>query len=188
MRKLVSSALKMARDESSEWVYSCDMLPHNQELLATISNGFLGTRIFSESIYAAGIFNGDRLNSHRASIPSTLPVEISLENVPEDKLKTLYTLNAKNGCFTQAIKSMDDSIHLEQSVYAHKYYRNLIITEVRAKTTNESGFNVLFKSCSEKQSKDIGFKHEERTGSKYLQDLKDLRSTITKLVDNCLDA
>lgn len=149
--------------EYSEWIYSSDELPKNRELMATVSNGFLGTRIFDESIYAAGVFNGDHLNSHRAIIPSTIPVQISFKNIPESNLKRCYTLNAKNGCFMQTIK-WQGHFQVEQKVYAHRSYRNLIITELKAKTTQDKGLKIVLKSQSGKQSNDFDFQHKIMKG------------------------
>ena len=155
----------MAVNQSNEWIFSCDKLPDNKELLATISNGFLGTRIFDDCIYAGGIFNGDHLNSHRAMIPSTIPVNITLKNIPEADLKNCYSLNTRLGCFVQTIRCKDNAIQVEQKIYAHRHYKNLIVTELKAKTSIETGCTLILESFAEITSKDIEFKSEQRKGA-----------------------
>ena len=154
----------MADTESAEWLFASNELPHNKDLLPTIANGFLGTRIFSSCIYAAGIFNGDHLNSHRAAIPSTVPFDITLQGVP-GKLEKSYTINAKLGFFVQTITYNDVEIQVEQKIYAHKHYRNLIITDLKAKTNLSQGCTLVLQSFAGMKTKDIDFKHEKEQGT-----------------------
>ena len=159
----------MAGSELSEWVFSSRELPQNRDLLPTISNGFLGTKLFDEKVFAAGIFNGDHLNSHRAVIPSTLPINITMSNVPETKLEKSYTINSKIGCFLQILNHPDSATQVQQKVYAHKQYKNLIITELKAKTNIDQGCTLILQSCAGMKSKDIDFQHEKKQGAKMLR-------------------
>ena len=141
------------------WNYSTSKLPDNEELIATIANGFLGTRIFSDTIYAAGVFNGDHLTSHRARIPSSLPTKLSV-NLQTPKAEQLYTLDIQNGVFLQSLTASDNSYAVTQKTYAHGYYRNLLVTEVQVKTNVDKGISVLLESNMGASSSDISFSSE----------------------------
>lgn len=159
----------MTASEPSEWVFSSRELPQNRDLLPTISNGFLGTKLFDDKVFAAGIFNGDHLSSHRAMIPSTLPINITVLNVPEAKLEKSYTINSKIGCFLQTLNHHESATQVQQKVYAHKQYRNLIITELKAKTNFDQGCVLILQSCAATKSKDIDFQHEKKQGIQMLR-------------------
>ena len=154
----------MERTESTSWIFSSRTLPDNKELLPTISNGFVGTRVFGDRVYVAGVFNGDHLSSHRAMIPSTLPFNITLLKESGETSERCYTLNAKDGFFLQTINFDNNAVQVQQKVYAHKYYRNLLITEVKAKTNIEKGCTLLLQSFAAAKSVDIDFNSEKKEG------------------------
>ncbi len=151
---------------SSEWQFTTSKLPENHELMATISNGFLGHRILSDTIYAAGVFNGNHLNSHRARIPSSVPTQMTVIAhkdlaVTEERL---YTLDVKNAVFIQTITANDKSYEITQTTYAHRLYKNLLVTEVKAKTSREGGISVRMQSNAGKASADISFTSQKFKG------------------------
>jgi len=154
--------------ESASWIFSSRTLPDDKELLPTISNGFVGTRIFDDRVYAAGVFNGDHLSSHRAMIPSTLPLNITLLKEPGQTSETCFTLNAKAGFFLQTINFDNNATQVQQKVYAHKYYRNLIITELKAKTNIKKGCTLLLQSFAAARSVDIDFNNEKKEDYNFM--------------------
>eukprot|EP00794_Sanderia_malayensis_P018525 gene18525-20383_t len=149
--------------KSNLWQFETTKLPDNPDLMATISNGFIGHRIFSDTIYCAGVFNGNHLSSHRARIPSTLPsiIEVNVGNGGEectgDEEQRYYALDANNAVFTQTVTTSNSSYTIVQTTYAHRHYRNLLVTEVKAKTANESGITITVKNNMGKASSDIRF-------------------------------
>ena len=151
---------KMAGFEYNEWQFTATKLPTNKELMPTISNGFLGTRIFDDTIYAGGVFNGDALNSHRARIPSTIPIhiDISFHDNRTCEATRKYKLDAKNGCFEQSLLAFSGAVEIQQKIYAHRAHRNLIITEVKAKTSLQNGFKMSLKCHMGAESDDITLK------------------------------
>ncbi len=161
-------AVKAALQTSTAWKYTTSKLPENQELMATVSNGFLGHRLFSDTIYAAGVFNGDHLSSHRARIPATLPTKITIqadeEISNENSEERLYTLDARNAAFLQTITAADQSYVVQQVTYAHRHYKNLLITEVQAMTTREKGVSLTLENDTVKQSPDIKFTQQVLKG------------------------
>lgn len=67
------------------------------KLLPYVGNGHLASTVFDKSIYLNGLYNGNRGESHRASLPS---IHNFLLNSPDSVFKDKqYALHLKNGLF-----------------------------------------------------------------------------------------
>ena len=127
----------------SRMLFSPSFLPANiQELMATIGNGYVSTRIFHDSIYLAGVFSG-YLNvtpSHRARIPSTVNFTVDY-NVTDYGFSELiglaldleYAVFYMRTNYTSKQSNNDQSpcgAVIEQRWYAHQEYRQLLVSEI----------------------------------------------------------
>ena len=121
--------------------------------MATIGNGFLATRIFSDSIFVSGVYNGRRRKpSHRAKIPSTVDIRMSLENGVV-ATNTTYSLDVERAVFTHRIEG--NGFVIEELIYAHRKLENLIVVEIRAKNSQDEALNIGLSTSRGKKSDDL---------------------------------
>jgi hypothetical protein len=108
-------------------------LPNDSFALPAITNGYVGTVAFSESVYLSGVYNGaGTLNpSHRARIPAFINFEILNMNV-SSAARDLQT-----GAFF--VRFASGSRRVELFLYAHRSRRNLLVATL---TGNVGTINV----------------------------------------------
>ena len=76
-------------------VFTSATLPSDPRLLATVTNAYLGTRIYRDILHVNGIYNGTVGDTHRADIPS--PVNVRMNMVTEDNLSETFSLDTRTG-------------------------------------------------------------------------------------------
>ena len=149
---------KMVDLSSTATKFIAGALPKNEELVGTVANGYLGTRIFSDTIYVSGVFNGNSTGSHRARIPSTIPTTVALPTDLNAKASRSYALDTEKGAFYQNITTDDGSTFLQQKVYAHRIYEHLLIAEISGRTNLTCGVKVKLTNNMGSNSTDIDFR------------------------------
>lgn len=77
------------------WLLSAKSLPSNSRLMATVANGYLGTRVYGDILHVNGVYNGSVGDCHRANVPSPLNVQLVISK--EDILDETYSLNIRTG-------------------------------------------------------------------------------------------
>lgn len=138
------------------------------QIMASIGNGYLGTIIYGDTIHVSGVYNGRAhsrrwpiypvyLNdhTHRARIPSTCAVNYTVHNVNGSHS---YALDVRQAVFYHWFHSDDSRLTVEQRLYAHRVYKNLMVVEFIVK--NNLGVDVFINITNNmgQPSNDILFK------------------------------
>ena len=149
------SHLKRFPIMSSSTVFTTDTLPTDDRLMATIGNGYLATRVFSDTIYVSGVYNGRRREpSHRARVPSTAATR---DSSGKDAHTTNYSLDVAKGIFRQ--QSEGDGFHVEEVIYDHRQqqHEHLVVVELRLVNNRDETLTVKLSNNNGNQSEDIDF-------------------------------
>ena len=85
----------MADGEEDPTVFTSTSLPSDPRLLATVTNAYLGTRVYRDILHVNGVYNGAVGDTHRADIPS--PVNVRMTVPGADGLAETFTLNTQTG-------------------------------------------------------------------------------------------
>jgi len=130
--------------KSSEWLNDSRFYPD-------IGNGFIGTQLFSESVFASGLYNGAGSKSHRARIQYLLPYAVrpytdSNWNIELNMYDAIVKLNHKN---------VNKSLKIQQLIYVHRSYVNLIVTEIIVEKFSSDCFMLELFDFSGEVSKDL---------------------------------
>eukprot|EP01084_Bolivina_argentea_P257761 434345_1 len=141
-------------------IFSTNKLPSNTRLMATISNGYVGMAIASDTMYIGGVFNGPiALNSseyhgeisHRARIASTNSISLKFNSKIQNNL---YTLDVNNAIYYETYQGTNFNVN--STVYANRYYQNLLITQISIDNTqNNNVLTISLQNNSGKPSSDI---------------------------------
>lgn len=87
--------LVMADREEDPAVFTSTCLPSDPRLLATVTNAYLGTRVYRNILHVSGVYNGAVGDTHRADIPS--PVNVKMTAPDGDVPVETFTLNTRTG-------------------------------------------------------------------------------------------
>lgn len=87
--------MKMADGKEDPAVFTSTSLPSDPRLLATVTNAYLGTRVYRDILHINGVYNGAVGDTHRADIPS--PVNVRMMVPGADSLAETFTLNTRTG-------------------------------------------------------------------------------------------
>ncbi|XP_043938824.1 protein-glucosylgalactosylhydroxylysine glucosidase [Protopterus annectens] len=137
-------------------VFTTDTLPSDPRFMATVANGYLGTKIYDKILHVNGVYNGGVGDCHRADVPS--PVNVRLNIHSEKELKQRFTLNTRTGTFTHTLSS--DDYLVTQYIFAHRSLVNLLAIEVlieRLVSTDEP-ITVQLQSSFRPASQDLDLK------------------------------
>ncbi|XP_041075163.1 protein-glucosylgalactosylhydroxylysine glucosidase [Polyodon spathula] len=137
--------------------FSSDTLPSDPRFMATVANGFVGTRVFGDVMHVGGVYSGGVGVCHRADVPSPLAVRVRLDRTESSGLRQRYTLDTRAGWFTHC-QSCDD-VTLSQTILAHRSHPNLLAMELRMErqVTPGESITVQLQSSFTPQSSDIAF-------------------------------
>lgn len=117
--------------------FSADCLPSDPRLWATVTNSYLGTRIYHDTIHINGVYNGAGGDTHRAVLPSPLNVHLEAPAGTEQLTET-FTLDTNTGSFLHTLES--SSFRASQCIYAHHVLPHVLVFSVsitRLTTGNE---------------------------------------------------
>lgn len=117
--------------------FSADCLPSDPRLWATVTNSYLGTRIYHDTIHINGVYNGAGGDTHRAILPSPLNVHLEAPAGTEQLTET-FTLDTNTGSFLHTLES--SSFRASQCIYAHRVLPHVLVFSVsiaRLTTGNE---------------------------------------------------
>ncbi|PKU34093.1 acid trehalase-like protein 1 [Limosa lapponica baueri] len=96
-------------------VFTSASLPSDPRLLATITNAYLGTRVYRDVLHVNGVYNGAVGDTHRADVPS--PINVRMMVPGADSPSETFTLNTRTGTFSHELRSTD--YMATQHIYAH---------------------------------------------------------------------
>ncbi|XP_048339346.1 protein-glucosylgalactosylhydroxylysine glucosidase isoform X2 [Sphaerodactylus townsendi] len=96
-------------------VFTSSTLPSDPRLLATVTNAYLGTRVYRDILHANGVYNGAAGDTHRADIPS--PVNVRMSVSAEGSLSETFSLDTRRGTYIHTIQSSHYTV--THRIYAH---------------------------------------------------------------------
>lgn len=156
---------KVKEDTMSSTVFTTDTLPKDPRLMATIGNGYIATRVFSDAVFVSGVYNGRRREpSHRARIPSTAAIRWSLAE-SQDAVKTTYSLDVARGVFLE--RSEGDGFVIEELVYAHRKRKHLVVIEIIVRNARSRALKINLVNSQGKKSADIVFQDVSQSNSEF---------------------
>ncbi|NXF10765.1 PGGHG glucosidase, partial [Smithornis capensis] len=101
--------------EGDPAVFTATALPADPRLLPTVTNAYLGTRVFRDILHVSGVYNGAAGDTHRADVPSPLSVRMAVPRM--DNAAETFTLDTRTGTFSHTIQS--PGYVATQQLYAH---------------------------------------------------------------------
>ncbi|NXY75011.1 PGGHG glucosidase, partial [Glareola pratincola] len=106
----------MADSKEDPAVFTAAALPSDPRLLATVTNAYLGTRVYRDVLHVNGVYNGAVGDTHRADVPS--PVNVRMTVPGRGSLAETFTLNTQTGTFSHVLQSPDCTA--THRIYAHR--------------------------------------------------------------------
>ncbi|XP_070217512.1 protein-glucosylgalactosylhydroxylysine glucosidase isoform X3 [Bos mutus] len=98
--------------------FTAHSLPSDPRLLATVTNAYLGTRVYHETLHVSGVYNGALGDTHRAILPSPLNVQLEAPAGTGEQLTKTYVLDTNTGSFLHTLEG--PSFRASQRIYAHR--------------------------------------------------------------------
>ncbi|XP_020383839.2 protein-glucosylgalactosylhydroxylysine glucosidase isoform X1 [Rhincodon typus] len=157
----------MSDYEDDPAVFSSDTLPSDLRFMATVANGYLGTRVYGNVMHINGVYNGANGDSCRADVPS--PVNVRLSIPDERTLKETYTLNTRIGVFSCIIETQN--FRMIQQIFAHRTQIHLMVLTITLErlTISKEQCTVQIKSSFVPHSQNIDFvSGPDFMGAKYI--------------------
>ncbi|NXJ77509.1 PGGHG glucosidase, partial [Trogon melanurus] len=105
----------MADGTEDPAVFTSTALPSDPRLLPTVTNAYLGTRVYRDILHVNGVYNGAVGDTHRADVPSPVNVRMTVPGV--DSLAETFSLDTRTGTFSHVLQSADYAA--THQLYAH---------------------------------------------------------------------
>lgn len=86
----------MDNSEDDPTIFSTHCLPGDPRFWATVTNSYLGTRVYHDVIHVNGVYNGAGGNTHRAILPSPINVQLKAPAGTEPLTET-FALDTNTG-------------------------------------------------------------------------------------------
>ncbi|XP_007885623.2 protein-glucosylgalactosylhydroxylysine glucosidase isoform X1 [Callorhinchus milii] len=109
-------------------LFVSDTLPADRRFMATVGNGYLGTRVYDKVMHVNGVYNGEAGECHRADVPSPAGAELNVAGAGAED--TSFTLNTRTGTFSCVIQS--GKFRVAQRIFAHRTHVHLLALMVEA--------------------------------------------------------
>ncbi|XP_069757998.1 protein-glucosylgalactosylhydroxylysine glucosidase isoform X4 [Narcine bancroftii] len=157
----------MSEYEDDPAVFSSDTLPSDLRFMATVGNGYIGTRIYANVMHINGVYNGEREDCCRADVPSTVNVRLIITD--DSTAKKTFTLNTRTGTFYTTIETKDFKV--TQQIFAHRNRVHLMVLTItlEGKTISKDQFTVEINSLFVPHSQNINFvKGPDFIGAMYI--------------------
>ncbi|KAM6073728.1 protein-glucosylgalactosylhydroxylysine glucosidase isoform 2-T3 [Chlamydotis macqueenii] len=106
----------MADGREDPAVFASASLPLDPRLLATVTNAYLGTRVYRDVLHVNGVYNGAAGDTHRADVPS--PVNVRMTAPGAGSLAETFALDTRTGTFSHELQSADYTA--THRLYAHR--------------------------------------------------------------------
>ncbi|XP_003461364.1 protein-glucosylgalactosylhydroxylysine glucosidase isoform X4 [Cavia porcellus] len=129
-------------------------LPRDPRLLATVTNAYLGTRVYHDTLHVSGVYNGSGGSTHRAVLPSPLNVRLEAPAATDQLIET-FALDTNTGSFLHTLEG--PSFQAYQRIYAHRTLSHVLAFRVCiARVTAGNGpIRVLLWSVFSPESPDL---------------------------------
>ncbi|XP_032346293.1 protein-glucosylgalactosylhydroxylysine glucosidase isoform X5 [Camelus ferus] len=99
-------------------IFSAHSLPSDPRLLATVTNAYLGTRVYHDTLHVSGVYNGACGDTHRAILPSPLNVKLEVPAGTGEQLTKTFALDTNTGSFLHTLEG--PRFRASQRIYAHR--------------------------------------------------------------------
>ncbi|ELK32061.1 Acid trehalase-like protein 1 [Myotis davidii] len=87
----------MADASEDPTVFTAHSLPDDPRLWATVTNAYLGTRVYHDTLHVNGVYNGTLGDTHRAILPSPVGVRLEAPTGTGEQLTTTFILDTNTG-------------------------------------------------------------------------------------------
>ncbi|XP_039077488.1 protein-glucosylgalactosylhydroxylysine glucosidase isoform X3 [Hyaena hyaena] len=136
-------------------VFSAHSLPSDPRLLATVTNTYLGTRVYHDTLHVSGVYNGACGDTHRAVLPSPLNVQLEAPAEAGNQLTKTFALDTNTGSFLHTLEG--PSFRASQRIYAHRMLPHVLAFSVSiTRMARESQpITVLLQSTFSPESPDL---------------------------------
>ncbi|XP_034500813.1 protein-glucosylgalactosylhydroxylysine glucosidase isoform X4 [Ailuropoda melanoleuca] len=136
-------------------IFMTHSLPSDPRLLATVTNTYLGTRVYHDTLHVSGVYNGASGDTHRAILPNPLNVQLEVPAETGDQLTQTFALDTNTGSFLHTLEG--PGFQASQRIYAHRTLPHVIafsvsITRVAVGTRP---ITVLLRSTFSPESPDL---------------------------------
>ncbi|XP_040495708.1 protein-glucosylgalactosylhydroxylysine glucosidase isoform X3 [Ursus maritimus] len=99
-------------------IFTAHSLPSDPRLLATVTNTYLGTRVYHDTLHVSGVYNGASGDTHRAILPNPLNVQLEVPAETGDQLTKTFVLDTNTGSFLHTLEG--PGFQASQRIYAHR--------------------------------------------------------------------
>uniref|UniRef100_A0A8D2IL37 Protein-glucosylgalactosylhydroxylysine glucosidase n=2 Tax=Varanus komodoensis TaxID=61221 RepID=A0A8D2IL37_VARKO len=130
-----SASAWLTMTEEDPAVFTAGALPSDPRLLATVTNAYLGTRVYRDIIHVNGVYNGAVGDTHRADIPS--PVNVRMSVAAEEHLSETFSLDTKTGTYIHTIQC--PSYTATHRIYAHHSLVHLLAFSITIQRSTLEG-------------------------------------------------
>lgn len=87
----------MADASEDPTIFTAHSLPSDPRFWATVTNAYLGTRVYHDTLHVSGLYNGAQGDTHRAALPSPLNVQLEAPAGTGEQLTKTFTLDTNTG-------------------------------------------------------------------------------------------
>ncbi|XP_058925021.1 protein-glucosylgalactosylhydroxylysine glucosidase [Kogia breviceps] len=135
--------------------FTAHALPSDPRLLATVTNAYLGTRVYHETLHVSGVYNGAWGDTHRAVLPSPLNVQLEAPAGSGEQLTKTFVLDTNTGSFLHTLEG--PSFRASQRIYAHRTLPHVLAFSVSITrlATGNWPITVLLQSAFSPESPDL---------------------------------
>nr|XP_034958827.1 protein-glucosylgalactosylhydroxylysine glucosidase-like [Zootoca vivipara] len=119
--------------EEDPAVFTSATLPSDPRLLATVTNAYLGTRVYRDILHVNGVYNGAVGDCHRADVPS--PINVKMSAAAEDSLIETFSLDTRTGIYIHTIQASGYT----HRIYAHQSLVHLLAFSVTIQRSTLEG-------------------------------------------------
>uniref|UniRef100_A0A670HNX9 Protein-glucosylgalactosylhydroxylysine glucosidase n=1 Tax=Podarcis muralis TaxID=64176 RepID=A0A670HNX9_PODMU len=125
--------------EEDPAVFTSGTLPSDPRLLATVTNAYLGTRVYRDILHVNGVYNGAVGDCHRADVPS--PINVKMSVAAEDSLTETFSLDTRTGTYIHTIQAPGyTAIH---RIYAHQSLVHLLAFSITIQRSTLEGEPII---------------------------------------------
>ncbi|XP_049748977.1 protein-glucosylgalactosylhydroxylysine glucosidase isoform X1 [Elephas maximus indicus] len=125
-------------DDASEdpAIFTAHSLPSDPRLWAPVTSAYLGTRVYHDVLHVSGLYNGAGGDTHRATLPSPLNVQLESPAESGEQLTETFALDTNTGDQGPALVGSflhtleGTSFRASQRLYAHRTLPHVLVFSV----------------------------------------------------------
>ncbi|XP_045677096.1 protein-glucosylgalactosylhydroxylysine glucosidase isoform X1 [Phyllostomus hastatus] len=150
-------------------LFTAHSLPSDRRLWASVTNAYLGTRVYHDTLHVSGIYNGALGDTHRAVLPSPLNIQLEAPEGTGEQLTTTFVLDTNTGSFLHTLEG--PSFRASQRIYAHRTLPHVLACGVSLARLGPGGqpITVMLRSAFSPESPDLALHlGPDFRGARYL--------------------